>query len=227
LGDAAVSSHRDFAARLFLTPFNGKVGNPLSGLGFGSGIAGGGVDGIPLPAYKTFGQTSFFPFASGVTSAGHRTRLSPQAYYYLGPLGLLAEYTLTEEGFRKGAVQKDIAFRAWQVAATYVLTGEKKAFTSLTPRKSFDPRNHGWGAVELAVRVGDFSAGRGIYNYGFASPVTAARHSHEWVGGINWYLNRLLRISMDYGNTSFGGGAALGNRLSERVLITRFQINFI
>jgi phosphate-selective porin len=47
------------------------------------------------------------------------------------------------------------------------------------------------------------------------------------VGGVNWYLNRLLKVSLDYGNTNFGGGAALGNRLSERALLTRFQINFI
>jgi phosphate-selective porin OprO/OprP len=185
------------------------------------------VDGIALPAYKTFGQTTFFSFASGVTSAGHRTRLSPQGYYYLGPFGLLSEYTLAEEGFKKGLVQRDIAFRAWQVAATWILTGEKKSFTSPTPRKSFDSRNHGWGAVELAARVGDFSAEKGIYNYGFANSATTPRHSHEVVGGVNWYLNRLFKISVDYGNTNFGGGAALGNRLSERVLISRFQINFI
>jgi|CZKE01.1.fsa_nt_gi phosphate-selective porin OprO/OprP len=227
LSDAAATSHRDYAARLFLTPFNGTAKNPLSGLGFGSGISGGNVDGIALPSYKTFGQTTFFSFATGVASAGHRTRLSPQGYYYLGAFGLLAEYTLTEEGFKKGSIQKDIALRAWQVAATYILTGEKKGFTSPTPRKSFDPRNHGWGAFELAARVGDFSAGKGIYNYGFASAAATPRHAHEWVGGVNWYLNRLVKISVDYGNTNFGGGAALGNRLSERVLLTRFQINFI
>jgi phosphate-selective porin OprO/OprP len=227
LGDVAVSSHRDYAVRLFLTPFSGAAENPLSGLGFGSGISGGGVDGLALPAYKTFGQTTFFTFASGVTSAGHRTRLSPQGYYYLGPFGLLSEYTLTEEGFKKGLVQRDIAFRAWQVAGSYIVTGEKKDFTSPTPKKSLDPRNHGWGAFELAARVGDFSAEKGIYNYGFASSATSPRHAHEVVGGVNWYLNRLFRVSLDYGNTNFGGGATLGNRLSERVLITRFQINFI
>jgi len=55
------------------------------------------------------------------------------------------------------------------------------------------------------------------------------RHLHEWVGGVNWYLNRLLRISGDYGNTAFGGGAAAsagGNKLPEKTFILRFQINF-
>jgi phosphate-selective porin OprO/OprP len=230
LSDAAVSSHRDFAARLFLTPFNDTAVKALSGLGFGSAIDGGGVDGEPLPSYKTFGQTTFFTFASGVAEAGHRTRLTPQGYYYLGPFGLLSEYTLTEEGLKKGLVQRDIAFRAWQVAASYILTGEKKGFTSPTPKKSFDPLHHGWGAFEIAARVGDFSAEKGLYNYGLATSATSPRHAHEWVGGFNWYLNRLFRFSVDYGNTNFGGGAVSalgGNREPERVLIGRFQINFI
>jgi phosphate-selective porin OprO/OprP len=230
LSDAAVSSHRDYAARLFLTPFNGTTVKPLRGLGFGSAIEGGGVDGEPLPSYKDFGQVTFLTFASGVTEAGHRTRLTPQGYYYLGPFGLLTEYTLAEEGLKKGLVQRDIAFRAWQVETSFILTGEAKGFSSPTPKKSFDPLHHGWGAFEIAARVGDFSAEKGLYNYGFATTATSPRHAHEWVGGFNWYLNRLFKFSVDYGNTNFGGGATAslgGNREPERVLIGRFQINFI
>jgi phosphate-selective porin OprO/OprP len=226
LSDSSASDHRDYAARLFLTPFQPDTHNPLRNLGIGIGASSGNDDSIALPSYKTFGQNTFFTFASGVTSAGHRTRLAPQAYYYLGPFGLLAEYTLTEEGFQKGTARHDIAFRAWQVQTSYLLTGERKGFGTLTPRRAFDPSNHGWGAIELAVRVGDFSAENGIYNYGFALPSATARRAHEWVGGINWYLNRMLRISLDYGNTNFEGGAAHGNRASEKALLERFQVNF-
>ncbi len=229
LSDVSPSSHRDYAARIFLTPFLPNTKNPLSGLGFGVGATGGNVDGIALASYKTFGQNTFFSFASGVTLAGHRTRLAPQAYYYLGPFGAIAEYTLSEEGLQKGTVRRDIAFRAWQVGASYILTGEKKGFTSPVPRKAFDPHNHGWGAFELAVRTSDFSVEQGIYNYGFAVPTTTPRHAKEWVGGVNWYLNRMVRVSLDYGNTNFGGGAtaaAGGNRPSEKALLQRFQLNF-
>jgi len=230
LSDAAVSGHRDFAARLFLTPFKtstNSAGKAFRGLGLGSGLDGGGVDGEPLPSYKTFGQNTFFSFASGVAEAGHRTRLTPQGYYYLGPFGLETEYTLTEEGLRKGALQRDIAFRSWQVQTSYILTGEKKGFTSPTPSHPFDPAHGGWGAWELALRVGDFSAEKGVFQYGFASASASPRRAHEWTGGVNWYLNRLVRFSVDYGNTNFGGGAPGGNRPSENTLITRFQINFI
>ena len=230
LTDAAVSDHRDYAGRIFLTPFLPDDRNPLSGLGIGIGASSGNVDGEALPSYKTFGQNSFLPFASGVSEAGHRTRLAPGGYYYLGGFGLYSEYGLTEEGLQKGTLRRDIAFRAWQVATSFILTGEKKGFTSPTPKRNFDLKNHGWGAVELAVRVGNFSAEPGLFNYGFASVTTAPRSAHEWVGGVNWYLNRLFRTSLDYGHTNFGGGAtaaAGGNRLPEKALILRFQINFI
>lgn len=229
LSDASASDHRDYGGRIFLTPFLPNSKSRLSGLGFGIGVSTGAVDGMALPSYKTFGQASFFPFASGVASAGHRTRWAPQAYYYLGPLGLLAEYTLSEEGFQKGALRRDIAFRAWQVQAAYLLTGEKKGFNTLTPRKAFDPRSHGWGAFELAVRVGDFSAERELFDYGFASVAATPRHAREWAGGVSWYMNRSLRVSLNYANTNFGGGAAAsagGSRPSERALLQRFQINF-
>jgi phosphate-selective porin OprO/OprP len=125
LSDTAVSDHRDYAGRLFFTPFQPDAHSPLAGLGVGIGASAGNVDGQALPSYKSFGQNSFISFASGVTEAGHRTRLAPGAYYYLGPFGLLTEYGLTEEGLQKGAVRRDIAYRAWQVQAAFLLTGEK------------------------------------------------------------------------------------------------------
>jgi phosphate-selective porin OprO/OprP len=230
LADTAVSSHRDYAARVFLTPFQTNDESPLHGLGFGIGTSSGSVDGQALPAYKTFGQNTFVTFAPGVTEAGHRTRLAPQATYYKGSFGLLAEYGLTEEGLQKGTFRTDVGFRAWQVAASYILTGEKKSFVSPTPRKSFDPKNGGWGAWELAFRLGGFSADQALYGDGFASAATSARVTRERVVSVNWYLNRLFRVAVDYANTSFGGGAATaagGNRNEEKVVIIRFQINFI
>jgi len=224
--DTAASDHRDYAARLFLTPFLPDE-NALSGLGIGFAASGGNTDGEALPSFKTFGQETFFTFASGVTAAGHRTRLAPQGYYYLGAFGLLTEYALNEEGFQKSGVRREIAFRAYQVQASYILTGEKKSYGGPTPKKSFDPMHGGWGAWEIAARLGDWEAEKGVYSYGLVSSAVSPRHLHEWTGGVNWYLNRLFRFSADYGKTNFGGGAANSNKLPERAIIFRFQINFI
>jgi phosphate-selective porin OprO/OprP len=227
LSDTAVNDHRTYAGRIFLTPFLPDDNKLVKGLGVGFAASGGNLDGLATPSYKTFGQNSFFSFASGVTAAGHETRLAPQAYYYLGPFGVLSEYTLAEEGLQKGTVRGNIQFRAWQVEVSYILTGESKGFSSVTPRRNFDPYHHGgWGAVEIAARTGEFDAEHGIFNYGFASPTATPRLAREYVGGVNWYLNQILRISLDYGVTGFEGGIPSGDKLPERALTSRFQLNF-
>jgi phosphate-selective porin OprO and OprP len=226
LSDTSPSNARDYTARLFTTPFQPNE-NLLSGLGFGLGAQGGNVDGVALPAYKTVGQNTFFNFASGVISGGHRTTVAPQAFYYVGPFGLLAEDTVTEEEFQKSTVRRDVAFRSWQVQASYVLTGEKKSFGSPNPKHPFDRANHGWGAFEIAARTGDFRVDEGLFAAGFASLTTSPKFAREWVVGGNWYLNRIFRISVDYGHTNFLGGAVDANRASERVILSRFQLNFI
>ena len=105
------------------------------------------------------------------------------------------------------------------------MTGEKKSFGSPVPRRPFSPANHQWGAWELAARTGVFKVDPGMFSYGFANSASSPNFAREWVGGFNWYLNRIFRISMDYGHTNFEGGAAVGNRRSERVFLTRFQFN--
>lgn len=230
LADAAVSNHRDIAARIFATPFAPDEGNLLKGLGFGVAATGGNVDGEALPSYTTFGQNAFMTFASGVTEAGHRTRLQPQLTYYLGGFGLLSEYGNNEEGLQKGNFRTDMGFRAWQVETSYILTGEKKSFVSPTPRHEFDPKLGGWGALEIGFRIGGFSADSALYGDGFASPTTSPREAHERVAALNWYLNRLFKISVDYGNTDFGGGNTIalgGNKPEEKVVTIRFQLNFV
>ena len=44
--------------------------------------------------------------------------------------------------------------------------------------------------------------------------------------GVNWYLNRNVRVSLDYETTRFEGGAAVGDRADEDVIFTRFQVSF-
>lgn len=226
LSDTSPSNSRDYTARLFGTPFQPNE-NLLSGLGFGIGAQSGSVDGDALPAYKTVGQNTFFTFASGVISAGHRTSYAPQGFYYVGPFGLLVEDTVTEEEFQKSTVRRDVAFRSWQVQASWILTGEKKSFGSPNPKHPFSLADHGWGAFEIAARTGDIRVDPGLFAAGFATLTSSPNFAREWVIGGNWYLNRILRTSIDYGHTNFEGGAVSANRASERVILARFQINFI
>jgi phosphate-selective porin OprO/OprP len=101
--DGDLNDSKDGHARVFVTPFSRPTGGGLSGLGFGVaatlGEEHGSVTSPALAAYRSEGQNVFFTYRSDATGPntafadGRRTRVAPQAYYYTGPLGLLAEWT--------------------------------------------------------------------------------------------------------------------------------------
>jgi phosphate-selective porin OprO/OprP len=147
LGDVDVNDDKEYVLRLFAQPFARSGNAALSGLGFG--IAGSFTDQIGsatqtlLPAYRTPGQGTFFRYRPASTTAGatiadgERLRFAPQAYYYAGRLGVIAEYTEVSQevsravpaGSRRGTVDSD----AWQVQAAWFLTGEEQAYRGFKP----------------------------------------------------------------------------------------------
>jgi phosphate-selective porin OprO/OprP len=44
--------------------------------------------------------------------------------------------------------------------------------------------------------------------------------------GVNWYPSNTVKLSLNYENTTFEGGAATGDRADEQALFSRFAINF-
>ena len=58
-------------------------------------------------------------------------------------------------------------------------------------------------------------------------PNKSASQARAWTVGANWYLNNYALIRTDYEQVSFDGGAAKGgDRPTERVFATRFQLSF-
>ncbi len=88
------------------------------------------------------------------------------------------------------------------------------------PKHPFSLADHGWGAWEIAARTGDFRVDQALFADGFASLTASPKFAREWVAGVNWYLNRILRISVDYGHTNFLGGAVSADRQAEQVIIS-------
>ena len=50
--------------------------------------------------------------------------------------------------------------------------------------------------------------------------------ARAWAAGFNWYLNKALKVGGTYEETSFLNGAANGDRETEKVILTRFQVSF-
>jgi phosphate-selective porin OprO and OprP len=227
---------KDFDGRIFLEPFKKTDLEPLQGLGFGiAGTIGNqdGSFGTPnVPSFKTPGQNTFFRYITGTVltnttvANGQRIRVSPQGYYYWGPFGLLGEYVVSEQEVQNGTVTDHLRNNAWQVAGSVVLTGERASFKGVTPKKPFDLKSGGWGALELAGRYSVLRVDPDAFPT-FASINSSAQEARAWAVGLNWYLNKYVKLVADYEETHFDGGAAGGkDRDTERVVFTRAQVSF-
>ena len=266
---------KEATARLFATPFKDET-NALAGLGFG--IAGtfsnsngernldftntSAADATRngLPSYLTEGQQTFFRYGSASVADGKRIRITPQANYYYGPFGLIAEYARVSQDvslltsttsnaptvFVAGSTKK-LSHDAWQIAATYLITGEDSSFKGVKPKQDFDIDKGGWGAWELVARYSELNldedtfknkAGNSFSTDTYANLSESAQSAKTWTAGVNWYLNQNAKVQLNYAHTKFAGGAGIGitainaagsnvrDRESENALLARFQIAY-
>jgi len=245
--DVEVDTAGDYAARIFFQPFINSSNFNLRGLGFGLGTTWVDVDGsaanTALSAYRSPGQQSIFAYrvntATGVTpnnatfADGERLRLAPQLYYYRGSFGLLGEYTQVEQDVSRvvgGTTLSDtLTHSAWQAQFSWFLTGEEEAFRGFTPGSTFQPGKSGRGAWELVARYHELDLDDDTFVGGansFANPLTAVSKATAYGVGVNWYPWNTVKLSLNYEQTEFEGGAATGDRADEQALLSRFAINF-
>lgn len=228
---------KDIAARLFATPFKNSSISALKGIGFGIAGTYGDKEGA-LRSFSSPGQQRFFAYRSGsgagpadarVIADGDHWRIAPQAYYYLGPFGIFGEYVVSDQQVRREAgarTSHGVVNTAWQVAASYFLTGENNSFGPVAPDRPFKPGNGGgWGALELAARVGQLEIDEDAFPL-LASPASAAEKATSWGVGLNWILNKNFRVSLNYEQTEFDGGSTPFLEEGEKAILTRAQLTF-
>jgi phosphate-selective porin OprO/OprP len=247
---------RDWEGRIFALPFANANTFALRGLGVGVGASYESSTGVAtssavavttnslLGSYRTPGQQPLFSYRGDTAStatineatiaAGVRRRVTPQLYYYVGPVGLLGEYARVTQQVRRqvdatttryATLQHD----AWQFSASWFLTGEEAAYASFTPRSTFQPSKAGTGAWELVARVQGIRFDDATFTGGaasFANPASAVRSAAALGLGVNWYLNQNFKWQLDYELTRYEGGAASGDRPDERAALTRFALTF-
>ncbi|AMV70531.1 porin [Desulfuromonas carbonis] len=222
--DSDSNDDKDLAARLFAHPFKTSGIAPLQGLGIGVAGSYGNQEGA-LPSFKSGGQQTFFKYLATSNADGRRWRVAPQAYWYAGPVGLLAEYVRSEQEVSNGTITRDLANQAWQVAASWVVTGEDASFKGVKPKRSFDPKSGAWGALELAGRYNELEIDQDAFPL-FADPTKYAEKASAWAAGLNWYPSRNLKVVVNYEQTTFDQGSASGDRETEKVLLTRVQVAY-
>jgi phosphate-selective porin OprO/OprP len=237
-----INDAKDFVGRVFTTPFILGENQWLKQIGVGVAGSIGDERATTLSSYRTYGQSTYFTYNTGVTASGQRERLEPQAYYYMRHFGLMAEYAFDQHSLnlnttiKKGGVPVNIdrtdTFKdsGYLLQANYVLTGENAGYGWLKPNEPFDPRNGTWGAWEVAARISNIAADPRQFTLGFVAPNLSAKTATEWALGINWYLTSTVKWQFDYANTYFNGGAgtatAVKDRPNESVFESQLQLFF-
>ena len=233
--DADDADSKDVVGRVFVQPFRRGTHERLTGLGVGAAASYGEQDGTAasaaLPAYRTTGQQVFFRYradgtAAGTTVAnGTRSRWSAQGYYYSGRLGVLAEQVFSSQQVRRGTSTARLDTNAWQIAGSWVLTGEAASYRGVTPKETFDRAAGTWGALEVTARYHQLAADEAAFPI-FANPQTAAAEATALAAGLNWFLNRYVKLVFQYEHTHFDGGAPDGDRPAEHGVFARLQFAF-
>ncbi len=219
---------KEIAGRVFADPFKKSHVAALQGIGVGvGGSYAHETTATSLTAgYKTDGQQKWFAYSSSVVGNGDHWRVSPQGSYYFGPFGMMGEYVLSSQRVTSGAASAILKNHAWDVAASWILTGEKNGYKGITPAKPFDPMQGQWGAWELAARYAELSVDSAAFPT-FASASTSASEAKAWSVGLNWWLNKDVRLMTSYSRTTFSGGASGSvTRQPENVIFTRVQLAF-
>jgi phosphate-selective porin OprO and OprP len=231
------------AGRLFYTPFVNNKDSAFQGLGFGIAGATGNYSGAQLNAYRTDGQQTFFSYRGATVADGTASVISPQLYFYKGPVGILAEYFSNSAELRNGANGRDITNTAYNFSVGYVLTGEDSTYRGVTPQTTFNPSAGTWGAFEVVARIAhvdidnDVFAGAGT---SLSAPSTTAAgvttlNATEVTSyglGLNWYLSRTVRAGFNVFKSDFKAAnsavASPGTVLSddELAFISRVQVSF-
>ena len=219
----------DGAARVFAAPFPGTPS--LAGLGIGGAVTYGhgyGTTATPeLAAYKTTGQTTFLSFDPVAVADGERSRADIQAHYFVGPIGVLAEYARSAQRVALGSNAGTVVADAWTFETQWVITGEPSTYHNVTPREALAPAKHHWGAFDVVARYDELRASQGAFSALLLDPSKAARRARNYALGFDWFATAHLRASIDIERTTFRlGFAGSTDRPDETLFLGRLQAAF-
>jgi phosphate-selective porin OprO/OprP len=214
---------KDFAGRIVVQPFR----SPQSpGVWSGLGVQVGGSTGRQrgaLPSFKTSVGQTYFGYATGAAADGVRNRLSPAVFYYYKAFGAFGEYMRSSQPVAGAGIATDVTTTAWEVTASYLLTGEAAGDRGVTPRSAFDPSTGRWGALQLLARYSELRVDRAVFAASLASP-TASQKAQSFTVAANWYPVSFIKYYATFERTTFSGGNAV--RPPENVILFRTQLAF-
>jgi phosphate-selective porin OprO/OprP len=234
LNDVDSNEAKSFAGRLFVQPFNTDSLRAFGRLGLGFAAETGKEKGAAttswLGAFKSDSQSTIFSYLTATTAAtvfasGRHTRINPQAYYYLGPFGVLAEWIREYQQLANSAGTGALNNSAGNLVASFVIGGDA-SYEGVKPHRSLDLAEGGFGALEIGARYNWLDVDHAAFPAA-ADPAKSVDHARSFGVALNWQLSRNLKAGADFDQTWFQGGAkGGGTRNTEKAGTARFQTSF-
>lgn len=223
-GDTDKNGAKDITGRVALRPFAWRKNGLLERLQIGASVnAGNQMEPMNPQTLRTPASIPFFRFNNGVIADGRRSRWSPELIYFYGPFGFSTQYFQMNQFLRASAIgpgaayHVNVPFEGYYIQASLLLTGEERTSYSqaIDPKRPFDPHLHnfGPGAWELVARVSRLAVGDVVFAPGparLADPLAVSNTAIEMTLGFNWYLNKWVRMQLNYEHAWFGRPVRLG-----------------
>ena len=251
-GDGRDANRRDqkddkeVTGRLTAKPFNRFGPSFLKGLQIGGSFSYARLDTSDLNvAVRTPARTKFFTVNSRakyhiIQDVDNRERYGLELAYTYGPLVIMGEYIRNDYSDVLLASEErfDFDLRGWYLSLLFMLTGEEPIVKGgilerIRPRNCFNLDERGWGAWGIGLRYQQFEAGRNVYEY-LVQEGISVRRANAFTVALNWYLNSMVRFTLNYSRTSFAQSLFLETSPegysyyedTENVWVTRFQLEF-
>jgi len=210
----------EIVGRLRFYPWRANKDSVLQGLAFGGAIAHSRTRGLSNEqSFNATNPDASFAFFPQFRVNGPVWRYNGEFTYLKGPAAVRGEYDAlsyardgigTETAGGLGFISApQIRAQGWNIAATYLLTGEKRPENGIPRVKHpwLGPETpgggpHGWGAWEVGVRYSGVQANEpGITFSQFLTPgniPTFNEHTDQFTFGLNWYPNYWVRASTEF-----------------------------
>jgi phosphate-selective porin OprO/OprP len=213
---------KDILLYLNYRPFeNVEEDGPLQNLNIGGSFCYGEQDQSPLPidfhtsasattsGGTTVGVPTFLHLNSNVVERGKRMMWESHLAYYYKSLTVQAAMDGGENtyAFSNAAGSVPVSVWAWHAQFGYFLTGEElDRRTQVDVKRPFDLRKgkRGIGAWEIQARFDRFQLDGDVFSKGLADPTLWTNRVNTIDCGVNWYLNRYVRIAFDWQHAQYG-----------------------
>ena len=176
--------------RLRFTPFRSQGPAILKNFSFGGAFAEGRhTDGVSFRGRTASRSVSFF---RRVPVNGKIVRSNAEFWWRFKNFSLRGEYDQTHQHRQNlgpgGTNLPGVIGKGYLVQATYLLTGEKKTESGITPNSAFLGSPGGRGAWELAFRYENLQMDDAI----------DGNRADAFTFGVNWWLTKFVRYQSNF-----------------------------